>query len=71
MLCVCVCVCVCWVQECASRVRRCIHDDTLDERLQIQFFGDMRQASVKLDGKVLAAKVGRGGVSVSVVVWEV
>ena len=49
-------------QEYASQVSKGIHDDTLEERLQIQFFGDMRRASVKLDGKVLAAKVnGTGG----------
>lgn len=48
------------LQEHACRVSKYIHDDTLEERLQIQFFGDMRRASVKLDGKVLAAKVERG-----------
>ena len=48
-------------QEYASQVSKGIHDDTLEERLQIQFFGDMRRASVKLDGKVLAAKVNRAG----------
>lgn len=47
------------LQEHTSQVSRCIQDDTLEERLQIQFFGDMRRASVKLDGKVLGAKVGR------------
>ena len=49
-------------QEYASQVSKGIHDDTLEERLQIQFFGDMRRASVKLDGKVLAAKVNGAGV---------
>ena len=62
MACVSCCVCLSsTLQEHTSQVSRSIHEDTLEERLQIQFFGDMRRASVKLDGKVLAAKVGRRG----------
>ena len=56
-------------QEYASQVSKGIHDDTLEERLQIQFFGDMRRASVKLDGKVLAAKVNGAGVCEEGLVW--
>ena len=48
---------VCVPKSIAEKVSASIKDDSLEERLQIQFFGDMRKASVKYDEQVLSAKV--------------
>jgi hypothetical protein len=41
----------------AEKVSAGIKDDSLGERLQIQFFGDMRKASIQINDQVLSAKV--------------
>lgn len=45
------------MQNVAEKVSAGIKDDSLGERLQIQFFGDMRKASIQINDQVLSAKL--------------